>query len=1075
MADDIKQWLDSLDLAKYVHVFVESEVDLRDLPHLTDGDLKELGLPLGPRKRVMGAIAALRDAEPEADAPATFSERRQVTVLFADISGYTALSERLGAEAIHELLGEFFAMADAAIVSYGGTIDKHIGDAVMAVFGAPVAHTDDPERAVRAAMDLHGAAAALTPPLRIHVGIASGQVVASRMGSESYREYTVTGESVNLASRLTDLAAPGETLASATVARSLAERIEGAPLGPRMIEGLPEPIEVWRLDRMPDEAVIVTTAYVGRAEERKRFDEAIERCRTSGCGETILVRGEQGIGKTRLLHEFDRAARERGFNVCTGTVLDFGTGKGQDAIGSLVRGLLGESANDAEGGILSDERRVYLNDLLDLPQPDDLRALFEAMDNEVRNRGKRETLTELVTRRSAQRPLLLRIEDLHWADPAILDHAAELAGTVARCPALLVLTTRIAGDPFDEVWRQRANSSAVAFLDLGPLGKVEADNLAHNFSDVEDGLMATCVDRAGGNPLFLEQLLRNAGEMVGGNIPGTVQGIVQARLDAIPPRDRSALQAASVLGQRFTLPAVHAVAGLVDFRPDRLLAAALIRPVGGGYLFGHVLIRDGAYASLLTQRRRELHRKAADWFAGRDALLHATHLDKAEDPGAGAAYLEAAREFADGFRYDDALSSAERGAEVAPSPGLRSNLELLRGDVLRDAGRTDASIEAFRAALATAPDDVARCRALIGIAAGQRVLGQAEETLATLDEAQPLAQAQSLSLELARIHQVRGNIAFLKGDVDLCQSEQHEALRHARIAGSAEIEAQAYSGLGDGDYITGRMLSAHGNFERASEIARAHGLLGVEAACVPAVAHTLVFQNKLTEARETISVGLKQIQRVGQFRAEVIVRLSLGSLLCEFLDPRAGLEQAETAAVIARRIGARVWEPLAWSVRGRCLAYIGDTADAVMAARRGVEMARETSRALLGAWAAGCLAWVSDDEDEQRAALREGEAMLEGRVVGHCHLWFYRDAIETCLGLGDRAAAGRYADLLEDFTRDEPLPWSNFFIARGRAIAAFAETPDDPAILDRITALREEAERIGMGTALPRILRALGC
>jgi hypothetical protein len=120
-----------------------------------------------------------------------------------------------------------------------------------------------------------------------------------------------------------------------------------------------------------------------------------------------------------------------------------------------------------------------------------------------------------------------------------------------------------------------------------------------------------------------------------------------------------------------------------------------------------------------------------------------------------------------------------------------------------------------------------------------------------------------------------------------------------------------------------------------------------------------------------------------------------------------------------------------------------------------------------------CVARVSDDEDEQRATLREGEAMLEGQVVGHCHLWFYRDAIETCLGLGDTAAVERYADLLEDITREEPLPWSNFFIARGRALAAFAQTPDDRAILDRIAGLRKQAEQIQMGTALPRILRAL--
>ncbi|MDP6342963.1 MAG: tetratricopeptide repeat protein [Alphaproteobacteria bacterium] len=1083
MADTIEQWLADLDLAKYVDAFVGNEVGLRDLPHLTDADLRELGLPLGPRKRVLGAARSLAEEAEQPAAPQ--AERRQVTVLFADISGFTALSERLGAERTHEMLTGFFAAADAAILRFGGTIDKHIGDAVMAVFGAPLAHTDDPERAVRAAAELHEVVRTLEPPLSVHIGVASGQVVASRLGSESHTEYTVTGESVNLASRLTDLAGPGETLASAAVARGLGNRIEGALLGPRMIEGLPEPIDVWRLERVSDPTEVVATTFVGRLGERRLFEEAVERCLSTGGGGTILVRGEAGIGKTRLLHEFDRRARERGFDSCTGLVLDFGAGKGQDAIGSLVRGLLdldpgsgkAERAAAADHaiaeGLLAGERRPHLNDLLDLPQPDDLRSLYEAMDNETRALGRQETLTGLVAGHSERRPLLLRIEDLHWADQATLEQTAALARAVVDCAALLVLTTRNAGDPVDDDWLQRAGPNTLTTLELGPLDEVEAAGLAHEFADLEAGLVATCVARAGGNPLFLEQLLRNVDELADGNIPGSVQGIVQARLDAIPAIDRQALQAAGVLGQRFTLAALHRVADLPDYNPDRLLAAALIRPVSGGYLFGHALIRDGALASMLSPQRRELHLRAAAWFAERDTLLHANHLDAAEDPGAAAAYLTAAREFEGNFRYDDAMAAIERGVEIAKAADLRFDLEHLHGDVLRSAGHTDQSIEAFRAALATAPDDTARCRTLIGIAAGLRVLGQADETLAILDQAQPLAAAQDLPLELARIHQFRGNIAFLNGDVDVCMTEQQQAMTHAREAGSAEIEAQAYSGLADGHYMAGRMRSSLRNFDRVLEIARAHDILSVDAGCVPAVAHTTMFQNRLVETRQIIVEGLELIRRVGHRRAEVIVRLNLASLLCEFGEARVGLEESERAAAIIEQIGARVWEPLAWSNRGRCLHHLGEPGQAVEAARQGAELARETSRALLGAWCMGILALVADDPEERQAALTEGEEMLEGRVVAHCHLWFYRDAMDACLRVGDYAAADRYAGLLEDFTRDEPMPWTDFFIARGRTLAAHARTPDDPDMRKQLTDLRQTARDIHMGSALPAIERAL--
>jgi len=179
-------------------VFMDNEVGMRDLPAIGEDDLRELGLPLGPRKRILTEIEALAGLSAVADngsLPGMEAERRQVTVLFADISRFTAISERLGAEATHDLLNSFFAVADAAVLGFGGTIDKHIGDAVMAVFGAPIAHTDDPERAIRAAVALHQAAQDMAPPLSIHTGIASGQAVASRMGSEGHREYTVTSVS----------------------------------------------------------------------------------------------------------------------------------------------------------------------------------------------------------------------------------------------------------------------------------------------------------------------------------------------------------------------------------------------------------------------------------------------------------------------------------------------------------------------------------------------------------------------------------------------------------------------------------------------------------------------------------------------------------------------------------------------------------------------------------------------------------------------------------------------------------------------------------------------------------------
>jgi tetratricopeptide (TPR) repeat protein len=447
-------------------------------------------------------------------------------------------------------------------------------------------------------------------------------------------------------------------------------------------------------------------------------------------------------------------------------------------------------------------------------------------------------------------------------------------------------------------------------------------------------------------------------------------------------------------------------------------------------------------------------------------LLHALHLDKADDKSAAQAYHAAGRILADGFRYDDALAAAERGAEIAEGPEARFDLQRLRGDILRGTGQTDRSIEAFRLALVDAPDDCARCRALIGIAAGLRILGQAEETLAAIDQAQPLAENNDLPLELAQIHHLRGNIGFLKGDAALCDREQQLALTYARAAGSVEIEAQAYGGIADSQYMEGRMGSACRNFQLVADIAQTHQLIAVQAGAVPAIAHTLLFQAKLREARDAIEEGLDLIQRVGHFRAEVIVRLNFGSLLCEFDEARQGLEQVEIAGRIAERIGAQVWVPLVYSNKGWCQMFLGDRDEALQSARRGAELALETSRALLGPWSLGILALVTDDAAERQASLDQGEAMFSERMVGHCHLWFYRYAIEASLKVRDFDAAERYAALLEDFTRSEPTPWSDLFIARGR-------DPDDGTARADLAALKTDLEQVKMGTAIAAIEQAL--
>lgn len=218
---DIEVWLKGLGLGAYAPAFAKNDIDADTLSRLTAEDLKDIGVAsVGHRRKLLDAIAALTDGadgvpiqQAQSSAPQLAGEQRQVTVLFADLAGFTKLSGELGAEDTHTLLNRYFEAADGIVADYGGHVDKHMGDNVMAVFGAPIAHSDDPERAVRAALDIQKVMAALSAdfgrPLKAHIGVASGQVVASGTGSETHREYTVTGNSVNLASRLQDRAQGG--------------------------------------------------------------------------------------------------------------------------------------------------------------------------------------------------------------------------------------------------------------------------------------------------------------------------------------------------------------------------------------------------------------------------------------------------------------------------------------------------------------------------------------------------------------------------------------------------------------------------------------------------------------------------------------------------------------------------------------------------------------------------------------------------------------------------------------------------------------------------------------------------
>jgi class 3 adenylate cyclase/tetratricopeptide (TPR) repeat protein len=1088
-------WLTGLGLERYAAAFEESGVDASLLRELTNDDLKDLGVArIADRKRLLKAIAELRESErgPEtgfSSPPETEGDRRQVTVLFADLVGFTRLSSDLDSEEVHGLLGAFFEAVDSAIESHGGTIDKHIGDCVMGVFGAPVAHGNDAERALRAALAIQeampGLSARFGRDLQAHVGLASGEVVAARTGSRGFREYTVTGNSVNLASRLTDRAGPGEILLSESVHRSLADRISAAPLGESTIKGISSPVRIWRFIGLIDAAAAPARPFVGRRLELAQITGALASCQDSNSGLTIYIRGEAGIGKTRLAEEFGRTAAMAGFQVHKGLVLDFGTGKGQDAIRSVVRSLLalgpasdpaarrGAAERAVADAMVDPEQRGPLFDLLDLPLPAELRPLYDAMDNDTRNRGKAATICDLVRRSAERRPCVILVEDVHWASSTVLTYLARLAETVGQCRALLAITSRIEGDPIDQAWRSAAHGAPIVTIDLGPLRHAEALAFAATIVDAISAFAATCIERAEGNPLFLDQLLRTAEPTGETTLPGSIQSVVLARVDTLLPEDRQALRAASVLGQRFPLAALQALLANPNYNCAGLVRRHLIRPENGEYLFVHALIRDAVYGSLLKARQREMHRSAAAWFTRRDAALHAEHLDRAGDAAAPGAYLAAARAEADLYHMEAARRLIERGLALASEGKDRFALACAYGDVLRDLGATSESIAAFEEALRTAMDGGERCQARIGLARGMRIADRIDEALAMLDAAEAEATDRRSDLQLAWTHHLRGNFYFPLGRVEGCAAEHALALDYARRAKSNELETRALGGLGDAAYAQGRMASAYRNFSSCVELCRAHGYGRIEVANLSMVGHCLFYLNRFEKCRESSREAMTLARRVGHQRAEIIAAANAVRVV-PFLHEINGADaEVERILELAGQIGARRFEAEAMVAQAAILALAGRKADALNLTRRGLDVARETGIQFIGPDLLGQLAALTDDDALRRQSLAEGEELLRAGSIGHNHLRFNRHAIEASLNAREWDEADRYAQALEDYTRPETLPGADFWIAWGRTLAAHGRDPRSAAPIHNIERILEQAQLIGMRPAIPALRRAL--
>ncbi len=656
----IADWLKKLGMSEYAERFVENKIDVAVLPLLADEDLKEIGIPLGHRRKILAAInQGTRATQPTPGAePAPIAEpkgrdapeRRYMTVLFADLVGSTALSARMDPEDLREVISAYQTCVTDVVRRFDGFIAKYMGDGVLVFFGYPEAHEDDPERAVRAGLELVAAVASLKThsPLQTRVGIASGLVVVGDLiGSGASQEQAIVGKTPNLAARLQSLAEPNTVVIAQSAHKLLGDLFEYQDLGKKDLKGLDEPTHAWAVIRVSSlesrfEALHTSglTQLVGRQEELDLLLRCLSKA-LEGEGQVVLLSGEPGIGKSRLVAALSEHVAAEPHTRLRYFCSPQHTDSALYPIISQLERAAGFAYDDSPPAKL-DKLDVLLAksftpstdaalfaELLSLPN-DGRYPTIEIAPQQRRQRTLEALISQIVAL-AEQSPVLMIVEDIHWVDPTTLEVLGRGIDRIKSVGVLLIMTYR---PEFEPPWIGRPY---VTVLTLNRLGEREIaamiDGVAGNRALVPR-IRQDIIERTDGIPLFAEEMTKavleaeseEAGERAAGaipaasaTVPASLHASLMARLDRLGSAKATA-QIGAAIGREFSHPILSAVVDKpeAELRSalDRLISAGLLfrqgLPPNANYLFKHALVQDAAYGTLLREPRRALHARIAE-------------------------------------------------------------------------------------------------------------------------------------------------------------------------------------------------------------------------------------------------------------------------------------------------------------------------------------------------------------------------------------------------------------------------------------------------------------------------------
>ena len=774
-----------------------------------------------------------------------------VTVLFSDVSGFTALGERLDPESLQALMSRWFGETRRIIDRHAGTVEKYMGDAVMAVFGVPVVHEDDAVRAARAALEMHETLGHLNDELEgrwgvrleIHTGLNTGEVV---VGSAPGGDLATVGDVVNVAQRLEASAPPGEVLVGSETARHMGELAKVDEVDPLLLKGKSLPVAALRLRSVRSElggaAVRPTLPLVGRQRELDRLRDAFDDVVASARPQLTTVVGPAGIGKSRLVEALLEHTRGEAATA-VGRCLPYGDGITYWPVSEIVRSLAGAPTQQAVAALVGGSSPDAETDLIAARLA---RAAGFARGT-VSVEEAQWAVRRLLERLARERPLVIVFEDIHWGERSLLDLVDHVASVSAQVPLLLICLARPELFESNPDWPAAAGSAATR-LHLEPLSMGDANAL---FARMPEGTELSSEERdrvlaaSEGNPFFLQQMVAVRAELgaEADAIPPTIQAVLTSRIDRLPEPERAALEGAAIEGRSFhrgalaelvAAPHREALDGALASLADR----GLISPGPSGftneaaYRFDHILIRDATYSLIPKRTRAELHERHAGWLEqrsdyelGEHEEVIGYHLEQAVrcrlelEPAARERHRELAVRGADhlgaagrvSYARDDmpaAINLLERATALLPEdePARGSLLPEL-GSALTDAGR----LAEAEGALDTAVDEASRRgddRAMAHATVARLFLRlQVDTELATrevrggFESLRETFEAAGDELGLGRLWRLRGLIHWIEAQAASADGAWERAADHSRRAGDERGWAESLSWLASSAYV----------------------------------------------------------------------------------------------------------------------------------------------------------------------------------------------------------------------------------------------------------------------------------